>query len=83
MERRKNITMRIRPDIDFYGKQVAKFRNRAFSNLVEFLLLQEIEKARAEGFNFEKYVPEGGEVEGSTGEKDAGLDNVFKQFAGE
>jgi|GEM_PF-3879622 len=83
MENRKHIGMRIRPDINFYGKQVAKFRNRPFSNLIEYLLSQEIEKARAEGFEFEKYVPEGGEVDGTPGEKDNALDDVFKQFAGD
>ncbi|MBW6534854.1 MAG: hypothetical protein K0B11_07595 [Mariniphaga sp.] len=81
MENRKHIAMRIRPDVNFYGKQVAKFRNRAFSNLVEFLLLQEIEKAKAEGFEFENYVPEGGEIGGNPGEKDNALNDVFKQFA--
>lgn len=83
MERRKNITMRIKPDVYFYDRQVAELNNRAFSNLVETLLLQEIEKARAEGFEFKKYVPEGGEIEGNSGGKDAELDDEFKRFSKE
>lgn len=75
--------MRIRPDVYFYGKQVGKFRNRAFSNLVEFLLIQEIAKAKAEGFEFEKYVPEGGEIVAAPGDKDDALNDVFKKFSGD
>jgi hypothetical protein len=68
------------PDVYHYAKQLAKMNNRPFSNLVEYLLLQEIERARDEGIEFEKYVPEGGNVEGVAGEKDNSLDNVFKKF---
>lgn len=81
MDRKVSTGMRISKESMFYAKQLAAKQNRNFSNLVETLILQEIDKAKAEGFEFEKYVPEGGEVEGDGGEKDAALDDVFKQFA--
>jgi hypothetical protein len=75
--------MRITKEVMFYAKQLAAKENRNFSNLVETLILQEIEKARAEGFKFKKYVPEGGEIEGTAGEKDEDLDDEFKRFSKE
>jgi len=83
MENRIHTGMRLRPDILFYAKQLAKIENRPFSNMVEYLLLQEIDRARDEGIEFENYVPEGGSVSGEGGEKDNALDDVFKKFAGD
>lgn len=83
MGKRKNVTLTLEPNVEFYARQVAKYRNRSLSNLIEYLLLQEIEKAKAEGFEFKKYVQEGGEIEGNSGGKDATLDDMFKQFADE
>lgn len=81
MRKRKNVTLTLHPKVEFYARQVAKYRRRSLSNLIEYLLTQEIEKAKAEGFEFEKYVPEGGEIKGGAGEKDNALNDVFKQFA--
>jgi len=70
--------MRINPEILHYGKQLADHLNRNFTNLVEHLLVQEVKKAKADGFKFEKYIEPGGEVVGKG--PDQNLKNEFGRF---
>ncbi len=73
-----NRTMRIKPEILHYGKQLADHLNRNFTNLVEHLLVQEVQKAKADGFKFEKYIEPGGEVVGKG--VDPNLKSEFSKF---
>jgi hypothetical protein len=44
MKRTERINMRIAPEVKEKGDKLCGLRNRSFSNLVEFLILQEFER---------------------------------------
>lgn len=49
---KKNITMRIRPDVYDKVRKIAYLKNRSFANFIEYLLMNEIETAKKSGMKF-------------------------------
>ncbi len=72
---KRNTTMRIKPEIMHYAKQLADLENRSLTNLVEHVLVQEIKKAKEKGYKFETL---GGEVIGKG--VDPNLKSEFSKF---
>lgn len=60
--------------------KIAKEENRPFSNYIEYLLIREIQKKKAEGMIFDEYVPQGGIVVGKG--KDESLAEQFEAITG-
>lgn len=61
---KENKTFRLKPELVFAAKQAADHHGRTLTNLIEYLLNQEIKRLKADGVPFEKFIPKGGEVIG-------------------
>lgn len=62
--KKENKTFRLKPELVFAAKQAADHHGRTLTNLIEYLLAQEIKRLKGDGVQFEKFVPPGGEVIG-------------------
>ena len=76
--KKENKTFRLKPELVFAAKQAADRHGRTLTNLIEYLLNQEIKRLKAEGMTFEKFVPPGGEVIGKG--SDPELKKVHEEF---
>jgi len=80
MQHRKLISMRIDPEVGSKAKLIAKASNRSFSNLVEYLLINEIERFVKLGFDSVFINTNGGEVIGKKGDEDDKLKQDHDSF---
>lgn len=67
-------------EIRLIATDIAETERRSLSNLIEYLLIKEINKRKAEGVVFKEYVPQGGIVVGKG--KDESLAEQFEAITG-
>lgn len=78
MAAKENFTFRIDPDIKKFGQQIAKKQHRSFSNFIEYLIMEEIEKDPEFAVVFNSCPPVDGNA--VSGGNDKMLEDEFKNF---